>query len=151
MVETDVVDKTRGFFGRLRVQEQSIYPAAFTANTRELTVRCLTHGHIIHGLQIMNDGQRRRPICYFAEDSGVGVAMRYLRQVVAPERAEKGEDAVRIGVIGLGAGTLAAYPEKGETIGYLELSLSVVTEGCVLQGSVAILSSSTDEHSLFRG
>jgi len=96
----------RNFYGALRVKQTIGYPGA--------TIRTLSNGSIQHGTQIFGD-LARTPTTYYARDSGVGVAMRNC--------CESGPR--RIGVIGLGAGTIAAYGQPGDTIRFYEINPAV--------------------------
>ena len=98
----------RNFYGSLRVKQSITYPAA--------VIRTLNNGTIQHGTQIFSDELRRTPTTYYAEDSGVGIALRNC----CDGRARN------IGVIGLGAGTLAAYGEPGDRITFYEINPAVI-------------------------
>jgi len=98
----------RNFYGSLRVRESlSVFPGA--------TLRTLTNGTIQHGTQIFSDELRKIPTTYYAEDSGVGLALRYCCQ----------GHARNIGVIGLGVGTIAAYGQAGDRIRFYEINPAV--------------------------
>ncbi len=99
----------RNFYGALRVKQNYGFPGA--------VLRTLTNGTIQHGTQIFGtDVQRKTPTTYYAEDSGVGLALRYCCQN-APRN---------IGVIGLGAGTVAAYGRAGDRIRFYEINPAVI-------------------------
>ncbi len=100
----------RNFYGALRVdQDFTSFPGA--------TVRTLTNGTIQHGTQIFgSDALRKTPTTYYARDSGIGLALRFCCQ--GRPRS--------IGVIGLGAGTLAAYGKSGDRIRFYEINPAVV-------------------------
>lgn len=88
----------RNFYGALRVKQTFGFPGA--------TLRTLTNGNVEHGTQIDGtDDQRRTPTSYYAEDSGVGLAIRFC----CDGRARN------IGVIGLGAERLP--PMDGKVTG----------------------------------
>jgi predicted membrane-bound spermidine synthase len=66
-----------------------------------------------HGSQLTADlAARRRPTLYFTESSGIGRVIENL-QATRPE--------IRVGVIGLGAGTLAAYARKTDAIDFWDI------------------------------
>ncbi len=109
---TDAVSSSRNFFGILRVSES----AAEDPHTRTLT-----NGHITHGVQRLDDAGRRRPTTYYSEESGVGVAINTLRRLKGDGKA-----GMRIGVVGLGAGTLAAYGIDGDVIRFYEINADVL-------------------------
>jgi spermidine synthase len=64
----------------------------------------------------MSDALRREPTAYYCEKSGVGLAIRSLPQT----------RALKIGVVGLGAGTLAAYGRVGDEIRIYEINDQVL-------------------------
>ncbi len=97
--------RLRNFYGTLQVRQTTRPPQAVTART-------LVNGTIQHGTQWFADGFRRRPISYYAEESGVGLAMRFCCGV-RPRR---------IGVVGLGAGTMAVYGRPGDAIEFYEIN-----------------------------
>jgi spermidine synthase len=70
---------------------------------------------INHGEQMLRPEYRRRPVTYFCPDSGIGRAMR------ATEGAPR-----RIGILGLGCGTLAAYGRAGDTLRIYEINSLVL-------------------------
>jgi SAM-dependent methyltransferase len=95
----------RNFYGALRVRDSGP-PSDFDAT------RTLTHGTINHGEQFLNPGRRDLPTTYYGPGTGVGLAIR-----------DQGKArAIRIGVIGLGTGTLAAYGRLGDYIRYYEIN-----------------------------
>lgn len=95
----------RNFYGALRVKQTFGFPGA--------TLRTLTNGNVEHGTQIFGtDAQRRTPTSYYAKDSGVGLALRFC----CDSRPRK------IGVIGLGAGTIAAYGKPGDRIQFYDIN-----------------------------
>ena len=98
----------RNFYGSLRVRQSlSAYPGA--------TMRTLTNGSIQHGTQIFSAELRRTPTTYYAEDSGIGLALRFSCQ----------GRARNIGVVGLGVGTIAAYGQSGDHIRFYEINPAV--------------------------
>lgn len=100
----------RNFYGILRVTE--------ARDSLGRTVRELTHGRIKHGSQFMDAALRDRPTSYYGPHSGVALAL----QSLARERSGR---PLRIGVIGLGAGTLAAWGRSGDTIRFYEINPAV--------------------------
>jgi len=103
----DVIYMHRNFYGTLRVREQG---------TGDLQVRRLLHGVILHGEQSTTAPDRLEPGTYYARTSGVGRAIE-ARQAAGP---------VRLGVVGLGIGTLSAYGRAGDTIRFYELDPDVL-------------------------
>jgi hypothetical protein len=104
----DTTVAVRNFYGSLRVKQTFGFPGA--------TLRTLTNGTIQHGTQIFgSDKLRRTPTTYYAEDSGIGLALR----LCCEGRPRN------IGVIGLGVGTLAAYGHPGDRIRFYEINPAV--------------------------
>jgi hypothetical protein len=98
----------RNFYGSLRVrQSTSAYPG--------FTMRTLANGTIQHGTQIFSPVLSRTPTTYYAEDSGVGLALRFCCQ----------GRARNIGVVGLGVGTIAAYGHPGDRLRFYEINPAV--------------------------
>jgi SAM-dependent methyltransferase len=113
----------RNFYGTLRVIDLTppkivlIQGEALRSLEPEPGERKLMHGTIDHGLQFLGDlDRRRRPTSYYGRSSGVGLALR--------EAAERGP--VRVGVIGLGPGTLAAYGRPGDYYSFYEINPLVI-------------------------
>ncbi|MFB0873683.1 MULTISPECIES: spermidine synthase [unclassified Sphingobium] len=75
--------------------------------------RILFHGTTLHGVQLRRPGWERTPTSYYAPDSGVGLALRHAPALVGPR--------ARIGVVGLGAGTLACYAAPGQRWRFYEI------------------------------
>jgi len=75
--------------------------------------RILMHGRTMHGAQL-DPPYDRVPATYYGPDSGVGIALTRLPKRIAGA-------PLRLGIVGLGAGTLAAYGEPGDYIHYYEL------------------------------
>jgi hypothetical protein len=106
--ERETTVAVRNFYGSLRVKQNLGFPGA--------TLRTLTNGTIQHGTQIFGSEElRRTPTTYYARDSGVGLAMQFCCQG-RPRN---------IGVIGLGAGTMAAYGGPGDRICFYEINPAV--------------------------
>ena len=97
---------TRSFFG--------IYSIGMQAGK----ARTLVHGTTVHGIQMLDTVKSTMPTTYYAPKSGVGLAM-----TAAP--ALFGGKA-RIGVVGLGAGTLSCYSQPGQDWRYYEIDPVIV-------------------------
>ena len=79
------------------------------------TVRELDHGTTVHGVQLLGSPARERtPTTYYAPRSGVGRAMQRL-----------GTNA-RVGVVGLGTGTLACYAKSGQRWRFYEIDPAIL-------------------------
>jgi hypothetical protein len=78
-------------------------------------LRTLYHGTITHGAEFLSPDRRKNPTTYYGPLSGAGLALRY------PSGTRK-----RVGVIGLGAGTLAAYGRTGDEFRFYEINPQVI-------------------------
>ncbi len=105
----DVRVSSRNFYGVLRVKEYG------EAGEPE-HLRRLLHGVILHGEQYLTGDYRRYITTYYRPESGVGAAI-LSRQALGP---------VRLGVIGLGTGTLAAYGRRGDVVRFYDINPRVV-------------------------
>jgi len=100
---------TRNFYGVLRVQE-------FGEDTASRH-RSLIHGTILHGTQYLLPEFTHRPTTYYTPTSGIGRAIESLHPSITP---------LRIGVIGLGTGTLAVYGSKGDIYRFYDINPAVI-------------------------
>jgi len=100
---------TRNFYGVLRVQ---LYGDADTNRHRSLM-----HGTILHGSQYLQPDLARRPTTYYTQTSGVGRALESMHPTTRP---------LKIGVIGLGTGTLATYGSKGDIYRFYDINPAVI-------------------------
>jgi SAM-dependent methyltransferase len=99
----------RNFYGVLRVND-------IPAGAERPAMRQLRNGTIVHGAQILDVNRRDAPTTYFGPQSGAGIALRLLRQ----------RGPIRVGVIGLGVGTLASYGRKGDRYTFYEINPLVI-------------------------
>ena len=95
----------RNFYSVLKTRE-SAEPVPF---------RSLVHGGIMHGGQLMDPAYRLRPSSYFGTTSGYGRMFASL-----PDAPRK------VGVIGLGAGSIIAYARKGDIFRFYEINPQVI-------------------------
>lgn len=103
----DTLFATRNFYATLRVKQ--------TYNSKGQWTRTLSNGIILHGSQIFTPALRKTPTTYYSEDSGIGLALRYCC----------GNRARNVGVVGLGAGTIAAYGRPGDRMRFYEINPAV--------------------------
>jgi len=108
--QKDVLVSARNFYGVIRVKE-------YGTPGSDYHVRRLMHGVIMHGEQDLTADGRRKPTTYYQPSSGAGAAM----------AARQARGPVRVGVIGLGAGTLAAYGRKGDRFRFYDINPQVVS------------------------
>jgi hypothetical protein len=108
---------TRSFYGAYKVKEgPTMLLNGIDWPLTHGTARILLSGQIYHGLQFTNPAAAMIPTAYFCEEEGMGVTFRAL-----PPKAHR-----RIGVVGLGAGTLATYARAGDYIRFYEINSDVV-------------------------
>jgi hypothetical protein len=99
--------RTRSYFGIYTVRD---YPSE--------GLRILAHGTTLHGQQSTDPILRRLPMTYYGPGSGVGIAFANAQRLF-------GYNA-RIGVVGLGTGTLACYHLPGEKWRFFEIDPAVL-------------------------
>jgi hypothetical protein len=110
----DTVALKRDFFGVLKILEDG------KNDPREHRM-VLMHGRIEHGYQFIAEDKRHWPTSYFGPNSGVGIAIRF-----HPRRLNPKEHHLRIGIVGLGTGTIAAYGEAGDYFRFYEINPDVL-------------------------
>ena len=101
--ENKVRVMARNFYGGLRVNEYHM------GTNNE--IRALVHGTVTHGIQYTPPARRSARISYYGPGSGIWLAENYLRH-----------SSLRVGVIGLGAGSLAAYARPGDHFRFYEIN-----------------------------
>jgi len=105
--QKDVAASTRNFYGVLRVKE-------YGKEGEAGHLRRLLHGVIMHGEQYMEPSKRGMVTTYYQTTSGIGAAI------------ASREGPLRVGVIGLGVGTLAAYGKPGDVYRFYDINPEVV-------------------------
>jgi hypothetical protein len=78
--------------------------------------RLLRHGRITHGMQFIDSPKRRLPVSYFTRKSGLGQTL-----TLYEDRKD-----VRVGITGLGVGTIAAYARPGHTYRFYEINPHII-------------------------
>jgi len=111
----DNVVMRRNFFGVLQVLQSDF------DNPRKHRL-ILMHGRIEHGYQFSAEDKRYWPTSYFGPSSGVGIAIRFHPKRLTTE----GPRNLRIGIVGLGTGTLATYGEEGDYLRFYEINPDVM-------------------------
>jgi hypothetical protein len=106
---------SRNFYGMLGVFPQNL-------DDPERAAYVLRHGRVIHGIQFRAADKGHLPTSYYGPASGIGLAI-----VRNPRRSGlEGARTLRIGGVGLGAGTIAAYGEPGDSIRFYEINPEVI-------------------------
>ena len=99
---SNTILRARSFFGVLRV-------------TRDTTLQGYTelrHGTTLHGRQSLDQARRQEPVSYYHRGSPIGLVMAEL---------DRRSIVLRIAVIGLGTGTMAAFARPGDIITFYEI------------------------------
>ena len=99
---------TRNFYGTLRVKD-------IGADGEQDAVRRLMHGVIMHGEQYRAPERRGEPTTYYGATSGIARAIKALDG-----------SGMRVGVVGLGTGTLAVFGRPGDIYRFYEINPQVV-------------------------
>ncbi|MFZ9439825.1 MAG: hypothetical protein ACO260_05945, partial [Hylemonella sp.] len=94
----------RNFYSQLRVVDNP--------DSKHGHLRQLVHGRINHGEQYLSPNLRRSPTAYYCEKSGIGRAF----------HAQDGVSPRKVGILGLGTGTLAAYGRAGDELRFYEIN-----------------------------
>ncbi len=97
----------RNFYGTLHVYDEA---------DQGHRIRQLMHGTITHGIQFLSPTLRHMATTYYSRDSGIGLTWRALET----------SGPLRMGVVGLGTGTLAAYGRAGDTLRFYDINPLVV-------------------------
>lgn len=106
------IHRARSFFGVVSVQHR----ARNNPNWESITFKS---GHVPHGRQYVDPARRNSPeVGYYGKNTGCGIALHYKLKKDAPP--------CRIGVIGLGAGTIAAYARAGDYVRMYEINPLVI-------------------------
>lgn len=99
----------RNFYGGLRVKDW---------DDEGDPIRELINGTINHGMQFRDGPRHRLPITYYGPGTGIALAIE--------EKKEHYSQGLRVGVVGLGTGTLATYGRAGDVYRFYEINPLVV-------------------------
>lgn len=103
----------RDFYGVLSVTEDESVLGRY---------RLLTHGRIDHGFQYLEDSLRTHPTSYYGPGTGLALALERMGALVSRDDSS---GALRLGVVGLGVGTIAAYGREGDALRFYEINPTV--------------------------
>lgn len=106
---TDTRASWRSFFGVLKRSETYVPSIGH--------VKMLAHGTTLHGAQAQDPRYRCRPMVYYTPNTPIG-------QVFTAK--QKQSQALRIGAVGLGTGSVAAYVRPGDHLTFFEIDPLVV-------------------------
>ena len=117
-------DRSRSYFGVYTV-----------ANAPTENSRGLLHGTTLHGKQLLGDARWREPTTYYGRNSGIGLALDATPDLFGPK--------ARIGIVGLGVGTLACYRQENQVWEFFEIDPMV--EDIARESGFTFLSGCTPE------
>ncbi len=100
---------TRNFYGSLRITDSD-------ENDGMGMRRTLTHGVIVHGEQLLDPQNHNTPSTYYCPGTAAGAVLE------SPDNSPR-----RVGLLGLGAGTLLYYGRSGDTYRVYEINPTIVT------------------------
>jgi hypothetical protein len=113
----ETLESARNFYGLLRVNKEE------STRNDNGPFRAFVHGSIQHGLQYVDPDKRNWPTSYYGPASGIGLALSRHPRRSAPDQAQH---ALRIGILGLGTGTVAIYGQKGDYLRFYEINPEVI-------------------------
>ena len=101
----------RSFFSVIQLRLQPA-PAPFSG-----MIKLMVNGVTLHGAQLQQPAQRCLPTTYYAHGDPIGQAILTAQRV---------KPALRMGAVGLGAGTVATYTRPGDQLHFFEIDPLVV-------------------------
>ncbi len=106
-IRPEEVDVARNFYGVVHID------AITDDQTGRVDLMAMRHGGTMHGMQLFQEGARRLPTTYYGPLSGIG------RALLDDHEAMRSR---RVGVVGLGTGTLATYAKPGDHFRFYEIN-----------------------------
>ncbi|HKG55198.1 MAG TPA: hypothetical protein VKB04_13130 [Anaerolineales bacterium] len=102
----------RNFYGVIRVRQAQV-------GNPPQEVDLMSHGITVHGLQFVNSSLRNVPTTYYVQESGAGLA-------ILNHPKYKMNEPMRVGLLGLGIGTLVSYGRPGDDYYLYEINPIVI-------------------------
>jgi hypothetical protein len=99
-------------------RDRSYFGVYTVAVQNQGRMQVLIHGGIVHGMELTDPGLRDEPTMYYGRGSGIGEVLGEADTMFGPDAS--------VGVVGLGAGTLACYKQPGQTWQFFEIDPLVV-------------------------
>ncbi|MCC7086849.1 MAG: fused MFS/spermidine synthase [Pirellulales bacterium] len=103
--QPEINESSRSFYGTVRIVERD-------SGDLDRHRMQLYSGRIVHGVQFLDDRKRHEPNAYYGRETGVGQLFQFYGR-----RAE-----LNVGIIGLGAGTMAAYARPEQRFRFYEIN-----------------------------
>lgn len=104
-----ILEATRNFYGTLTVKQ---------LQGAEDPLRVMVHGQVVHGIQYLTPQRRREATTYYHRHSGIGELLTH-QATLQPQ-------PLRVGAVGLGAGTVAVYGREGDFYRFYEINPAVI-------------------------
>lgn len=109
---------TQGVNGRLLHAERDFFGMTRVTEDARRNVHRLFHGSTLHGQQSLDPAASREPSTYFTRSGPIG----RMFQAIAPRLDQPGDE---VAIVGLGAGTLAAYARPEERWTFYEIDPAI--------------------------
>ncbi|TAK58186.1 MAG: hypothetical protein EPO24_08795, partial [Bacteroidetes bacterium] len=100
----------RNFYGTIQIER-------FGTGDAKYNLKAMSHGLTLHGTQFEDEELRKLPTTYYTKQSGLGYSIEYFPQ----------KNDLRIGAIGLGVGTVAAWIDSGDYLRVYEINPDVIS------------------------
>jgi hypothetical protein len=107
----------RNFYGVIRVRLIGVGDPLENAYS-------LNHGSTSHGFQFQKVEKRSIPTAYYGKQSGIGLTLSHYQEALG-ENASSSQ-GIKVGLIGLGTGTLAAYGQSGDHYRFYEINQDII-------------------------
>ena len=133
---------SRNFYGVLRVIAEAAPDDSWISHK-------LMNGQIEHGKQFFSSRYPQLhyyPTGYYGTDSGIGLVM-----MNDPRRAQAGNSAMRVGVVGLGVGAMAAWGRPGDSFRFYEINPADIDVATSPEGYFTFLRDSSAKIKIVRG
>ncbi|MEI8233015.1 MAG: hypothetical protein WCG44_04745, partial [bacterium] len=108
---SSLLQQSRNFFGVTKVNE--------TRTSQEVVRRDLFIGRIHQGFQIFDQGVEFEPSIYYGRNTGIGLA-------IDNSLPRSTKSPIRLGVVGLGIGTIAGYCTQNDYLRFYEIDPNIV-------------------------
>ena len=109
------IARSRNFYGTLKVSQRHSVPAR--PGEVALEFRALHCNGTEHGRQFTRADLRREPLSYYGAETAVGQLLTALQS----------KAQARVGIVGMGTGTVASYGVAGQTYRFYEINPDVVS------------------------
>jgi hypothetical protein len=119
LAQATALETSRNFYGVLRIErerQRADFDSGLPSGALPSIAVVMRHGRIPHGLQYEEPDRRDIPTTYYGFESGVGRALTVLK---------RRHPSLRVGVVGLGAGTLAISARNSDTVRFYEINPDV--------------------------